>query len=1304
MNTDVLRAAYVEFETLAEIAYTSSNNEERAEAESRLNVYLDNSNEQSEDFLLEVLKQRSKKMTTVFCAAWGLERAIISNWMALEGQLSRAELEKYVFKAQRVLEQLWEIILTFPKTDDPIESGRIGFNQIIKCFAVVIKKGLCTDSQIFSPFLLNLSGELERLIQQDLTSLEVVLLTIIELTKEISEGRMNLSSCGLKFKDYSQLKANYEQAHLIVIVKFAIDNLPMSIRSASNTQHLRVVLLLCRVLETFVEWDFGRNRGSALSNEEWFQPTAPFKTLMIKSSPDDITIFDVVSQCYKEIRNATRLKGYAHDTVVCLRGIIYRLCRFKARKLLLTRRVVRTGSDGSEPPLNVTTCVSLPMINIISELLTTEQNLSQQPGVEPIDVEEELMVLTSASLSIVENTEIDIETFIEPIIQDLKTIYLPLIKYLMEVLSNDKLDIPSGPLLAALENTIKFWAVLLNRYLNLLELKNDYDSHRPTLDLLQSCVAELINYFIKYGLCSIDQEDTDEVMNGNGEDERAWSDKFGSLLDSLRALGQIARVNPIITCDVLVSEYQAYQNLVERNQITTEVMDKISIMVLFTKCFLIEYPHNDMNQRVFNQTLRVPFEFISFAKNAQEKLSHLIMGLVQLYSSLLDRFSSVKASLGVDEAVNATGLSSVVCESFLLSIGELSWTYLCQSIRYKNHFLELTEEPSSTQLLNQVVESIFKSLLINPSESSIVLAASEVLQYLANPARPTSVYLWMCPSLQEVATALGSLGMSSDNILNPLETEAHADALSNLAAACGATACSFESSRAYAKELESVARLSRSGTITAQEIIAQRQQDLLGALSPFVGELFNRVDQWSVETVDSRRSIRVGLWMNILAGLIDGSMLACRHSSFLDHEDKARVASAMGTIRATFIRWISQKGGAQQTTVPVVVAAHARQLIDSPCCAAFCHAIRLITAISKDVMYHAEPDFQQDCINACMHVLESVVQSFQKIIGTNRNDDIYESLRVFFKLIITLLKPIQGRQTIYNNAFDQWKIDYAIRTIDLCTPMIMKEGDSFKTVVAVSNGRLLHAYLEMVQLVIEDDEGRKKALKGDLSPEVLTKIMKLTDEACAACRTTQGKIRFVGFCVMTAIVVGLRETISENGLATDSVNEPPGRPSFTLGSWPFSAVEIGIGNTTIKLLTYVLKTQRIDLFELDQITGIICAALILFGLRTYCFNSFMRVIIQEFNISAVDKTFLKMMNSIQEKCRMLQSLDTSVPNESSPVAPGSRRDVEIMSFERDEFRDVFNIFVMEHKDSGGTVNNNSINRRGSTGVRDITIL
>lgn len=199
--------------------------------------------------------------------------------------------------------------------------------------------------------------------------------------------------------------------------------------------------------------------------------------------------------------------------------------------------------------------------------------------------------------------------------------------------------------------------------------------------------------------------------------------------------------------------------------------------------------------------------------------------------------------------------------------------------------------------------------------------------------------------------------MSSSNILNPLEAEIHAEALSNLAAACGATACSFESSRAHAKELESVGRtLGRSGTIDAQDIIAQRQQELLGALSPFVGELFNRVDQWS-EEVDSRRSIRVGLWMNILAGLIDGSMLACRHSSFLDHDDKARVASAMGTIRTTFIRWISQKGGSGETTVPIVVAAHARQLIDSPSSASFCHAIRLITAISKEVMYHAEAEF-----------------------------------------------------------------------------------------------------------------------------------------------------------------------------------------------------------------------------------------------------------------------------------------------------------------------------------------------------------
>jgi len=80
-----------------------------------------------------------------------------------------------------------------------------------------------------------------------------------------------------------------------------------------------------------------------------------------------------------------------------------------------------------------------------------------------------------------------------------------------------------------------------------------------------------------------------------------------------------------------------------------------------------------------------------------------------------------------------------------------------------------------------------------------------------------------------------------------------------------------------------------------------------------------------------------------------------------------------------------------------------------------------------------------------MHVLESISQSFQKIIGTNRNDDIFESLRCFFKLIITLLKPIQGRANT-SDAFDQWKLDYAIRTIELCTPMIMKEGDSFKTV------------------------------------------------------------------------------------------------------------------------------------------------------------------------------------------------------------------------------------------------------------------
>jgi len=234
----------------------------------------------------------------------------------------------------------------------------------------------------------------------------------------------------------------------------------------------------------------------------------------------------------------------------------------------------------------------------------------------------------------------------------------------------------------------------------------------------------------------------------------------------------------------------------------------------------------------------------------------------------------------------------------------------------------------------------------------------------------------------------------------------------------------------------------------------------------------------------------------------------------------------------------------------------------------------------------------------------------------------------------------------------------------------------------VSNGRLLHSYLEMVQLVIEDDEGRKKAFKGDLNPEVLTKIMILTDEACAACRTSQGKIRFVGFCVMTAIVVGLRETVSENGLSTDSTEVPPGRPPFAIGSWPFSAVEIGIANTTIKLFTYVLTTQRIDLFELDQITGIICAALIFFGLRTYCFNTFLSALIQEFNLSVEDEQCQKMMDAVRRKCHMLQTLDNPVLNESSsPVALGSRRDVEIMSFERDEFREIFNIFILEHKDT-----------------------
>eukprot|EP00915_Cephaloidophora_sp_WS-2016_P003014 GHVH01004085.1.p1 GENE.GHVH01004085.1~~GHVH01004085.1.p1 ORF type:complete len:1213 (+),score=170.94 GHVH01004085.1:45-3683(+) len=1180
------------FEALAETAYTSNNNDERRSAEQELLNFLNN--DDAVPFCVQVLKEEKHNMNTIFCAAWSIKTAVVRKWVRSEDVLNERSAQQQMYPCVSfanevilIMQDLWLIITAFPRFNDPMEEGRFAFNQIISTFATLMKKGIATESPPFQALLEEMVSSLSHLLsQEDPSALIVVLLTLTEISREVADSQ--LLKLGIKWKAFSLMKKEFENRELLLITRFAINALPCCLENVVNEMQLKCVLLLTRFLDTFADWDFATVRSIALAQDSWFQPTDVFRPLMIPENVGEVNFFMVVSECYKRIRSAAAdpsASGYVHETSLTLRNILTRLGRFKARRMLAGPESIkgavkkaRPSLQGALPNFDVTLNVSLPLFVVFTDLIKTEQAYAEQMHVS--EVEEELSVLVLSALSLVENSEVNIVTFCEHALPALTEVYLPLVLLLMTTLSIGTEDLPSIALTNALDSCIRIWSVVFSRFIvdcdeRVTQLKGtDLDLH--TLALFKQTADTIVSHFVKNCLISVDQLETDDSMQG-GDDETGWCDKFITLINSLRPIGVLARLSASASCSEVVAKLNLIQSNVVTNQsMTTKEMDELIILVLFAAALMVETSSTGLfAEKPLNVSLQIPSEFITLFRHSQTDLEALFLALVNLFTNLLDKFQHDFNALGQARAVQTTGLSSHVIQAYLLAIGQISMAYLCQNIRYIGNFKALTEDPGSLSAMNAVVNCLVRCLVVCPSEVSVPQASADVLHHIANPTRPTALYLWSCTPFHEVANAIGVLGVegrSGPNRLQPLLAEVHAETLRLLADSCGTTCCSFEASRQQAKELQYTGRLERSGTMAAQELISGRQTELLNCLSPFVEELFAEVDRHTGgEGISSTHSLRIGLWMNMLSGLVEGAMRACRHTSFLDNASRQSVNAAMSSIRSTFVMWISQSGR-DGKTIPIVLANHAKRLIDSPSSEGFCHAVRLLTALCGNVMHYASDNFKMDCVTSCLSLLDAIRNSLTNIIATDRLEEIFVSLLWFFKLCLGLLGPCPSSNSESSQEFAVWAIRYSVSVLNSVTPLLMGDGSKGVTLISVQNGRPLLAYLKIVQLVFESDIGRKAVLGGDLESSVMSMIMDLANVAATGCRATQGRLRFVGICVETAIISACRELVCENGLMCDSVVVPAGQAEpFEPANSAFSVATIAIAKLCLARIKLILE-------------------------------------------------------------------------------------------------------------------------------------